>query len=169
MGVLITSNILLVRRNRELNAELSSENHTLLPPMGHVVPPLRGLDPAGRALTLAYGSDPRPTLLFVLSPHGEYCSATWPAWERVLVRINRRRFRPAFVNIRPGVTSDYVATHHLGGIPVFKIIDPRDSVANNLVITPEIIEVSPAGVVANVWVGELEPARERKLLEMFAI
>lgn len=154
---LLAADVLLYRQNVALKARVGAPIHSLLPPIGRNVPPLRETDPSGRPLAVRFNDPTRQTLLFAFSEQCQICSLTWPTWRDILGKLDRNRFRPVFVNVAPGLGPAEAAGLGIASYPVFGQLDPKIIAAYNIQLTPEVVEISPGGMVEAAWLGALDP------------
>jgi hypothetical protein len=128
---------------------------------GTVLPsiPVVGLD--GASATLSF-RDPRPTILYVLSPHCGWCTRN-QANIAALARAHGRRFRFVGLSIARDGLASYAERAQLG-FPIFALAAERLIAELDLQATPQTVVVSPAGRVERVWVGaylQSQPEIER--------
>jgi hypothetical protein len=162
-GALLCVNALLLRQNRKLSSTAASGNHTLVPPIGHEMPPLRGLTPSGQLLVVDYNQSPRPALLFVFSKICQICAATWPTWLHIFRSVDPSHFRVVFVNVGPALTAGDLQTLGISKFTLFGQLDPGELAAYNMQLTPEVIEVSTRGTIADAWLGALDQENLKRL------
>jgi hypothetical protein len=153
--LLIVSNVLLARRiaqMRKIDDQLNASNK--LEP-GSAVPPLIGYDVAGNKLTYDYGTDPRDTVLLVFSPGCHACDENWPNWTRLIKGLNSQSTRLVIANVASGlpVTSEYIARHEIGGVPLIAEVSPESMQAYRMIYTPQTILVGRDGKVRKVQTG----------------
>ena len=153
--LLVVSNVLLARRiaqMRKIDDQLNASNK--LEP-GSAVPPLIGYDVAGNKLTYDYGTDPRDTVLMVFSPGCHACDENWPNWTRLIKELNSQSTRLVIANVASGlpVTSEYIARHEIGGIPLIAEVSPESMQAYRMIYTPQTILIGHDGKVRKVQTG----------------
>lgn len=153
--VLLVANVALILQNNDLKARLALPPPALEVPAGTQVPDLRGVDPEGKQVELAYGKDSRSTLVLVFSPTCPFCDQNWPGWQRVISSLDRSAVRPVAVDVTSATTAGFISLHHLDGMPVLLKVDPRATVDYRFQLTPQTILVDHAGKVEKVWTGVL--------------
>jgi len=160
-AALLVCNILLILQNRGLRAEVASlrqqEVRLLEVPRGTRVPPVVGTSVTGDALSFSYPAD-QPTLIFSLSPRCFACEANWLRWKGFLESRERTggAARIIFVDVSGTLDQGYVVAHGLSAYPVVARPDARTRVRYSLSVTPQLILVSPKGIVLQVWSGALD-------------
>jgi peroxiredoxin len=161
--LLLSADAMLLRQNQELRRLATAHLSSLQPRVGAVVSSLSGLDVDGNKISVAFGQDPRKTVLFIFSLSCGVCQENWPAWQRVMKGLDRRAFRLVCVDLSSQVTQDYVTQHDLNGVPVVAQLDPGDLIRYSLRLTPQTIVVARNGVIRRVWTGLLEGSRLRQV------
>jgi hypothetical protein len=153
--LLILTNSLLMQQNRQLKEAISEGVRSLELARGTYLPPLDGLDPEGRPVTLGYEAEARKTLLLVFSAGCRACKQNMPNWRLIRERLGLA-LRVAAVSLWPEGAKQYVATHGLDDLTV--VVDPEagDKVSYKLAHTPQTILVGPGGRVEGVWTGLLD-------------
>lgn len=152
---LLALNIALVRQNRQLKAQLSGPAPGMEATSGAPVPDLRGFDVSGQPLTVAYGQDSRPVLVFVFSPTCAFCEQNWPKWYGIIAAMDREAVRPVAVDVTSTATQDFLVQHQLAGMPVLLKVDPAIVVGYRFQLTPQTILIDRSGKVEKVWSGVL--------------
>jgi len=152
---LTTANVLLIRRNRDLQAGLQSARSQLELQPGVTAPPISGKDPHGDPLVIAYGQDRKKTIMLVFSPDCSVCDANWPNWERTLRTAYKEGARVVGVNLAPSLAQEYIDRHGLTGYPVIAQADPSSILSYNFRYTPQTIVIDADAKVQWVWTGEL--------------
>ncbi|MGH7042135.1 MAG: TlpA family protein disulfide reductase, partial [Acetobacteraceae bacterium] len=155
----------LIRQNRNLRHQLSGGKPLLAPPIGRHVPALSGVNLQGVPQTIDYSSSTDPTFVFVFSDTCGICDETWPRWKSMLRPGRALHARPVFVSTTRDIGPDLLRQHGLESFPVFDELDPKDVVAYNLQLTPEVYEVSPKGIVVAAWVGGLDNSTASSLAQ----
>jgi hypothetical protein len=154
--LLAVMDALLIRQNGELRSNLDHAHHALLPPAGRHAPPLLGVGPTGEAVEVAYGADPRETYVFVYSDSCGVCSETWPAWQAVARAARPTDSRLVFARLASTASPlGLKIGDDLPGVLSIAEVDPQTAFAYNMILTPEVIEVSPTGVIGRTWIGDL--------------
>ncbi|MGH9412649.1 MAG: hypothetical protein ACRD0Y_02810 [Terriglobales bacterium] len=146
----------LLVRNRSLNREIISGEFSQQPPVGDIMPPLRGINLSGRFETVAYSSGQTATFVFVFAGRCEFCGQSWPLWLRMVNAADPRRFRCVFVSLDDETVPVSVAARLGADHTVITRPDPRDIAAFNFRLTPEVMEVSPTGRLIAAWLGVLD-------------
>ena len=127
------------------------------PNPGVQLPPLRGTDREGAPLTVTYDDPSRLTLVYVFSPACHYCNENWPNWSRLMSKARPEAVRIVAVDITGRSTADYIAQHHLEGLPLFRGVDYATLAAYNILAVPATLLVRPDGTVERSWKGVLSP------------
>jgi hypothetical protein len=164
-GVLLLMNFLLIQQNKKLKTLASRPDRVLEVRPGTALPPLDGLDSNGNKHSINYGQDSRKTVLLVLSPRCQACEENMPNWEAIIKGLDRQSFRLAAVSLQPGGVNEYASQRGINQIPILTKIDPKNRVAYNLALTPQIILISAGGKVEKVWTGLLK-GEDRQSVEL---
>jgi peroxiredoxin len=159
VAVLLTGDLLLLRRNGELRQALE-QNLALT--AGERVPSLYGLDQQRRPVDLSFGKGRRPTLLLAFSTDCDFCEENWPAWEKLMQIAKKRDIRVVAVDLGRPPSADYVLQHSLVGTRLMAEVDPASVQSYRLRMAPTTMLISPGGTVLGIWVGVL---REGSLTE----
>lgn len=148
-------NSVLIRQNRDLRAQLARASASVLPPTGRREPPFKGFGADRRPVSLEFQSDPRPIFVFVYSPGCLGCIQAWPKWQAIAKTANLDHFRLAWARIDSLSTKPLPPQLSLVNGVKFAEVDPRTAFDYNLLLTPEVFEILPHGVVGRYWLGEL--------------
>ncbi len=155
-GVLLITNVLLIKQNRNFKRELGQEPPAWRPPVGVVIPPIEGIGLKGEEVRLDWGEDPRDTFLFVFSTHCGVCDMAWPAWHDLARSAETKSHRLAYVNLTPPLHQDYVKKMQVGDSLIVAELDPKSVASANIRLTPEVIRISSGGKIEQVWMGLTE-------------
>jgi len=161
--ILLALNVALIRQNRQLKRQAALPPPALELPAGTSVPELKGFDPSGKPIDLAYGKDPRKVLVLVYSPTCKFCAENWPQWWDLISSLDGNAVRPVAVDVTSSSTSDFVAEHRLNNVPVMNQIEPVSRIRYHFQITPQTMLVDPNGNVEKVWSGVLDSAALKEL------
>lgn len=154
--LLLGLNVVLVRQNQYLKAQVAQAPLTTAAPAGTQVSDLRGFDVQGKPLLLSYhGASPHKVLLFVFSPTCRFCAENWPNWWRIFSELDHNAVQPAAVDVTATATPDFIAQHQMTAMPVFVQVDPKAVPEYHFHLTPQTILLSPDGKVEKVWSGVL--------------
>lgn len=153
---LLITDVLFVRQNRNLKRALSQGPPALGPPIGAIIPPIKGVDLKGQTVRLDWGADTRDTFLFVFSPHCGVCAETWPTWRALVGSTQTALHRLVYVNMLPPLKEDYVKKWGLEDSLVIAELDPQSIVSTNIRMTPEVVRVSSSGKIEQTWIGLIE-------------
>lgn len=159
---LVGTELLLMRENRALAAQVSLLRKTFELEAGMPLRPLSGYGLHGRRKVLFYEGG-RDTLLLVFSPECSPCDANWPNW-RTALRAAGGNVRAVFVDpttIRP--SRAFVRGRGLSADSVFARVDAQSVLEYRLRFTPQTILVSPEGRVLWIWTGVLSRVALRRL------
>jgi hypothetical protein len=159
MAALLSSNLLLVKKNRALDRQLMRKGQQYLG-VGDHVPTLRGLGLDGEIKTVSYGQDDRATLVFVFSPSCGWCKINLPNWQAILGQAAGRYRIVALSTSRKG-TAEYVSKHGLSQATVIVEPEPRDLLAFRFHLTPQTILVDSSGAVRRNWLGAFASEERR--------
>ena len=163
--LLLGMNVALIRQNKTLKAQVSQPPPSLEAPIGAQMPELKGFDPGGREISIAYGKDLRKVLVFVYSPSCQFCTQNWPKWQQLFPELDRSAVRPIGVDVSATSTMDYIV-RQFKDLPVVTKVDPKDMVDYHLHLTPQTILVNQTGKVEKVWSGVLTDANVAEIKGM---
>ena len=162
--------VALVRRNRELMAEVTElrgrlESPDRAPPPhleGQPFPVLELTDPRGGHLGLTEIPESHATLLFVSTPACDYCELAAPIWERVHRRLAGTHLRVFELVLDPG---DEDLGPDSRSFPLLTAGGADASVLDALVGTPATLLVDSSGVVLRAIYGGEQPGLEQTVEE----
>lgn len=164
-------NILLVKQNFGLRGQLAALTQNKVDAAanslkrGDVVPPVSGLDLAGRPYQLDYKEDKRRQMLLFISPSCAYCVQQALLWRDLLDTVDTTR-----VNV-VGVVGDRedsrAVTAHAEELGYFKtkvalpilIFDQESLTRYKLTATPTTLLISANGTVEHAWVGKWDQSK----------
>lgn len=168
-GLLVLSaitNILLVKKVKELRVTISALKSEQSTVFGMQLPPLTAQDSSGQSVTIRFDDTEQPTLLYVFTPACVWCERNEDNI-RSLANQTSERLRVIGVSLTHDGLVEYVGQR----FPPVKVIKPdaRTIAAYKLSGTPTTILVSPQGVVLKVWKGAYNDSIQRELEETFHI
>lgn len=175
LAILVSVNLLLVvaslfalRQNVRLRNELAYDDALLTPANGSVVPPLAGQDLTGAPQTIAYGQDPRPTLIYTFSQRCGYCSENWRAM-RSFQAFAPHRLRIVYVDVQGDLfTPEYLAVHGMEQSLLLSRLSPSIAYVYNARAVPQALLVDHHGHVQWSRVGELAPSDISRAVALIA-
>lgn len=159
MAALLSSNLLLVKRNQALDRQLMRKGQQYLG-AGDRVPTLRGLGLDEKIKNLSYGAEEKPTLLLVFSPSCGWCKINLPNWQAILGQA-AGRYRIVALSISREGTAEYVSKHGLSQATVIVEPEPRDLLAFRFHLTPQTVLVDSSGMVRRNWLGAFASEERR--------
>lgn len=159
MAALLSSNLLLAKKNRALDRQLMRKGQQYLG-VGDHVPTLRGLGLEDGIKTVSYGQEGKDTLIFVFSPACGWCKINLPNWQAIVDQASGRYRVVALSILREG-TAEYVAKHGLSKASVIVEPEPRDLLAYRFQLTPQTILVDSSGTVKRNWLGAFASEERR--------
>jgi hypothetical protein len=162
---LITSNLILLKNNRELVTAYQELRTQIQVPKGITLPPLRGATFDGRETTIRFGGDARRTVVFVFSPACPACEDNWRHWSSVIEKADPSRVRLVAVDLTGLARPDYIRAHSLDRTTLLRHIDPAGIVAYRLRLTPTTLMVDRNGKVEESWLGELDSESVKRIVE----
>jgi hypothetical protein len=128
---------------------------------GANVPILRGEDLKGAQVEINWGSDARPTIVYIFSPSCVWCTRNIPNI-RALDQSQSGAYRLIGISLSRDGLNKYVTDNSLQ-FPVYtNVRDPngRPFAAKS---TPETITVSPAGKITDVWRGAYDSRLQKRI------
>lgn len=132
------------------------------PVVGTLLPALHARTGDNESQSLVWGSDGRPTVLFLFSPNCPWCTRTWPVF-KVLASSTGLRYRFAALSL----------TEHSEGLvapfPVYSKPTPDTIRALGLTRVPQTLVVSVSGRVEQVWSGAYEARVRREIRDYFGL
>lgn len=159
---LVFANFKLLEANRALRGELQAAQRKQALEPGSVVPPLRGVDSDGELVQYGFDTEPRSTLLFILSPKCGVCDKNWGNWQEIITSVPEGKYRLLFANldIEP-LPKAYIKLHGFSEYGVIDQIDPQSKIDYQTGYTPQTILIDSEGRVQQVWTGILTFPEER--------
>jgi hypothetical protein len=124
-------------------------------------------DVDGKKVSLQFANDPRPTVLYVLSPLCGWCKRNEPN-VRTLAAATGSRFRYVGLSIETRDLKKYIAEGH-APFPVY-LIPSKDLIRSlGLSGTPETIVVSPTAKVEQLWEGAYLDTNRLQVEKFFGV
>ena len=167
MAIAVVFLALVTRQNAKLRLEASQYRGTLAGPqtseVGDIVPPFLAFDLEGQPAPLVY-DESATYLIYIFSPGCDVCSSQISLWNHLASQAKPRNIRVIGLTI----DSADVASRHLKTLPKtdFRImVIPNRAIqrAYRVVSIPEVMLVSPKGVVEWVHYGEMSDAETKDL------
>ena len=165
---LLTAEVLLLRRNGVLQAELAAERRILIPPVGWQLPALHGLAPDGAPEDVRFTAGHR-TLVIVTDAGCSECRASRPSWAALVSSLPRSAPRPVVVAMHVGsfpMGSGWLRAAGLGRAIVLTHIGAGEMLASRFLMVPITLAVSPAGRAVGVWLGKLSAGQVQGVLRV---
>ncbi len=134
--------------------------------VGRIVPNLRVLDLAGKPQEIDF-SKGRTVVLYVFRPGCEWCEANLER-VRALAEARKDNFRFIGLSTTAEGLPPYLVTHSLP-FPVFVVANNSELSQLNVVATPQTIEVSTDGRIAQNWVGTAAYKENSAIEHHFAV
>ena len=164
LGVLMISvalNIgLATAAHRRFSKVVVSSALELIP--GELITHIAGATPNGEPVALKWPSE-KPTLLYVITPTCPWCTRNAANFDAI-VREKADEYQIVLVSLTMQGFREYWEALRLNwtGQAVLPIGDLAQDTLNSLKIvgTPELILISPAGMVEKVWTGAFMNSRE---------
>lgn len=164
--LLVAGCMFVLRQNVMLRRDVAVDEALLTPGNGTIAPPLVGTDWTGAPLSISYGQDPRPTLVYSFSMACPHCQQNWRAMQSLQALVPGR-LRIAYIDIaRENLTSKYLAASGIGQSTLLVQLSPPAAVAYDARAVPQIILVGHDGRVQWSHVGELAPSDVSKVLTL---
>jgi hypothetical protein len=166
--LLVAACVFALRQNARVHGELTYDDALLTPANGTVVPPLAGEDWTGAPQTIAYGQDPRPTLVYTFSQRCGYCEQNWRAMGS-LQALAPRRLRIVYVDVLGELfTPKYLVESGIGQSVLLARLAPTVAYAYDARAVPQLLLMDHEGHVQWSHVGELAPGDISKALFLIA-
>lgn len=123
--------------------------------------------PEGKAVTLTWKEEKRPTFLYIFQPSCIWCARNLGALRAVTNHPGNYRFVGLSVNAK-GVRN-YLSNNNLG-FPVF-VSSPATQLDKVLRVyaTPETIIVSDSGKVTHIWLGAYGGKKKSEIEKLFGV
>ena len=129
--------------------------------------PFAVTDPDGRSAALNFAEDPRPTVVYVLSPLCGWCARN-EANIKALVAQAGPRFRFVGLSIAPQNLREYVIGGH-APFPVY-LVNSADVIKKlNLSSTPQTLVVDSSGRVKKAWPGAYIDKNRTEIEKFFGV
>lgn len=158
---LLAAEVLLLRRNGVLQAELAAERRILIPPVGWQLPALHGLAPGGAPEDVHFSAGHR-SLVIVTDAGCSECRASRPSWEAVVSSLPRWAPRPVVVAMHVGsfpISPRWLRAAGLSRAIVVTHIGAGEMLASRFLMVPITLVVSPEARVVGVWLGKLSASQ----------
>lgn len=153
--LLVAACLFALQQNVKLRNEVVYDVQLLTPAKGTVVPPLVGEDWQGTPQAVAYGQDPRPTLVYTFTKECPHCQQNWRAM-RSLQALAPNRLRIIYVDtIHDLFTTAYFVQKGIEQSTLLVQLSPETAVAYDARAVPQILLVDHDGRVQWSHVGEL--------------
>lgn len=165
-AVLLGINVLLVRQNRQLKAQLALPPAAYEIPAGSQVPDLSGYDFRRAPFRVAFGQDPRKVLILVYSPTCGFCAKNWPQWWKLMAELDPASVRAVAVDITNTSTAAFLAEHRLNDMPVLMQVEPNARMKYRFQLTPQTILIDASGKVEKIWSGVLSDGAVAELQQL---
>jgi hypothetical protein len=151
----LAASVTLLRTNRTLADSFERyRRHFELRP-GLQLPPLTGRGHDGRPLRVDFDGQERYTLLLVFSPYCAYCSKNWATWSQLVTRFQEHSVRLVAIDLSGEADAEYIRTHGLADMTLFKAVDYGTRAAYNLYAVPMTMVLGSTGTVEQFRVGQL--------------
>lgn len=155
MRPLLVLNVILLKQNQGMKAQLASYTSSPKLTTGTQLPSLRGRGIDGKETQVSFGKDLRKSLLLVFAPECQFCEQNMSAWKQILDNINESSFRVTAVSLSSQNLTSYIAQHQLNTIPVLTDVNLQDRESYKLASVPQTILIDANGRVEKVWTGLL--------------
>ena len=156
--LLVAACLFALQQNVKLRNEVIHDVQLLTPAKGAVVPPLLGEDWKGTPQAVAYGQDPRPTLVYTFTKECPHCQQNWLAM-RSLQALVPRQLRIVYIDTQGDVFGPkYLAANGIGQSVLFvEFLSPEVRIAYDARAVPQLLLVDHNGRVQWSHIGELAP------------
>lgn len=128
--------------------------------------PLLLLDADGKSVRLGF-DDPRPTVLYVLSPLCSWCKRN-EANIKKISELAGSRFRFVGLSLVSTNLKEYVAEGR-APFPVYRVQSQDQAVRMGLGSTPTTIVITPGARVEKVWTGAYMSENVKQIEEFFGV
>lgn len=160
--ILVFANFKLLEANRALRSLQEAAKRERMLKEGAVVPALHGVRMDGEFVQYGFDTDPRSTLLFVLSARCRICDKNWINWKKIIATVREDEYRLLFANLdSEPLPDDYVKLHGLAELDVIELVDPQSRIDYRMGYTPQTILIDSGGRVQALWTGILTFPEER--------
>jgi len=165
----VITNLILLRKNRELQSYIDEQRQSSGLNVGEVVSPIEGLDVNGSPVGFRYNEDPRKTIILVFSPDCDYCTQTMPLWRSIIARVDKSAFRIFAVSLYPAGSKEYASAQGLDSIPVMARMFFGGANSYKFGLSPETILVGANGTVEGVWKGLVDAPTQKEMEQALGI
>lgn len=136
-GALLWTNVQLNRSNANLASMLDVYRRSLELQAGATVPPIVGVDLAGKRLVLDVGSLKEPRLMLVFSPTCPVCDDNWPQWSRIMQAVASEKV--VAVDLSGRSDAEYFKRHGIIDAMHLAKVDPQSIIDYRFRFTPQTI------------------------------
>ncbi|HEV2289151.1 MAG TPA: redoxin domain-containing protein [Candidatus Acidoferrales bacterium] len=153
---LIGLNVALVKQDRKPGGLNKAYEANLHLNVGATVPPLSGASLTGSPATIEYESGQPMTLLLVFARSCSNCTLNWPAWQKLLAKIDPTRARVIGISLQnEGLTSQFLTQIGMTAIEMTLLPDASSILSYRFRYTPQTILVGSDRKVEGIWSGVL--------------
>jgi hypothetical protein len=161
---LLILNVVLIRRNKELSAQVEQKYTELEVPRGTIAPLIRGVDLKGHAITV----DPRGTrntILMVFTTTCGFCKKNWSNWESLIAGLSEHKANIVLIDLSSRADEAYLHSHLADGVTTISQLDPAMLIPYRLRTVPQTILIGADARVKRVWTGVLESLDNKYILD----
>jgi hypothetical protein len=162
LGLSLTFNVYLAHR---LHSPLIRPTADLS--VGARVPKLHVEDAKGQAVSIDWGADGRPTLVYVFSPSCHWCARNLENIKALNGSISSR-YRIFWLSLSSSGLRKYIEDNNLS-VPVYTNAVRLDGGRFVLTETPQTILISPDAKVEALWRGAYSPELQRQIEKRFGV
>lgn len=161
---LIGMNVALVKQDRRLAGLNKAYEMNLHLNVGTMVPSLSGTSLMGRPQQVAYKPGRPKTLLLVFARSCPDCTLNWPAWQKVLSRVDPNRVRLIGVSLEnEGLTSQFLTQVGINKAEIILLPDAGSIISYRFRYTPQTILIGSDSKVEGIWSGVLNAQQIREV------
>ncbi len=153
--LLIVACLLALGQIRALRNKVAGDMVLLTPRRSTLLPALTGTDWTGAKQTMAFGQDPRPTLIYTFSKECPYCKENWHAL-RSLQSLAPQSVRIIYIDgVGDLFAPEYVTANGIGGSLLLVQLSGAAAFAYKAPLMPQTILADRNGRVQWAHIGEL--------------
>ncbi len=151
---LLCVNVLLHRRNAELEGQVQSLEASDAPSVGSHIGTLRGTSLDGKPMVLDLAHRAGPSLVMVMSPFCQYCAKTLPKWRDMLSLIGPEN--AVLADMTGALDQNYLRQSRLESVRNVLHIDPPEGLLHGFRVVPTTVLLDREGRVESSWAGVLD-------------
>jgi thioredoxin-related protein len=163
----ISINVLLAQKVKDLKNRIVFIKTEQSLTIGSVVPSIQAKDISGRAVSITYSGNGKPTILYIFKPECSWCTRNLQNVKALAKEVDKD-FNFVGLSLVSDKLRDYIALHKVG-FPVYTELPSDVIAAYKFGGTPQTIVVSPEGKILKNWAGAYSGSVQEEIEQYFSI